>query len=299
MRIEVNGIIRKEIDRLNGVFQQGAKIANKEIRIFTVADYTYLKEAQAYFDGFSVPYFLAYSVMKDVEHRIDNPYPGTIWYWIKDANKEVTGDFLPRQSKLMFDTLETYISLLRTGNLLQALIIFRSYIEYSSQFYAAILDYEFFQKYTGSEMLDEDYKKLWFSTLKPAKVLAKIKAMHTEIDQLVKEEKLQYSDKSHNMTRFRPFDSDLRGYLYSTLSGLAHGSYPSLVKHDDIKLYSLVWLCSTYLVESQAVIDELTSVYFKYTPLELLRKWVTIEIYMAARKPKAELYVASEGADID
>jgi hypothetical protein len=293
MKVEVNEIIKKEIDRLNIVFQKGAKIAKKDLKIFSTDDYTYLKESQDYFGTFTVPFFLGYCVMKDVEYRIENPYPGTIWYWIKDANKDITGDFLPKQSNLMYDTLKTYVSLLKSENFLQALIIFRSYIEYSSQFYSALLDYDFFQKYTGSELLDEEYKRLWFSTLKPAKVLSKIKAIHTEIDKLLAEKKIEYSNKSYYMRQFRPFDSELRGYLYNTLSGLAHGSYPALVKNDEVKLYSLVWLCSTYLIESQTVIDELTSVYFNYTPLELLRKWVTLEVYKNARAPKAELFVAT------
>lgn len=291
MKIDVNEIIKKEIDRLNIVFQKGAKIAKKDLQIFTANDYTYLKESQEYFGAFAVPYLLGYSVMKDIQYRIENPYPGKIWYWITDANEDITTDFLPRQSRLMYDTLKTYISLLKSENFLQALIIFRSYIEYSSQFYAALLDYEFFQKYTGTELLDEEYKKLWFSALKPAKVLSKIKAMHTEIDKLLEEKKIIHTTKSFYQSQFRPFDSELRNYLYSTLSGLAHGAYPALVKNDEVRLYSLVWLCSTYLMESQAIIDELTSVYFNYTPIELLHKWVTLEIYMKARAPKTELFI--------
>lgn len=294
MKIEVNEFIKSEIIRLNVLFQKGAKLSDKEIKPFVFEDYSYLKESEEYFGEFSVPYFLSYAVLKDVEYRIKNPYPGTIWYWIKDADKNTTKDFLPKQSKLMYDTLDAYLLLLKSGNLLQAVILFRSYIEYSSQFYAALLDYEFFQKYTGSELLEEEYKKLWFSTLKPAKVLAKIKAMHAEIDQLLQEKKIYYNNKMVYSRQFKPFDSFLRGFLYTTLSGLAHGSYPMLIKEDETKLYSLVWLCSVYLIESQVVIDELTSVYFQYTPKELFTKWITVEIYLKSMEKQAMLYVNKE-----
>lgn len=94
--------------------------------------------------------------------------------------------------------------------------------------------------------------------------------------------------------QFKPFDSFLRGFLYTTLSGLAHGSYPMLIKEDETKLYSLVWLCSVYLIESQVVIDELTSVYFQYTPKELFTKWITVEIYLKSMEKQAMLYVNKE-----
>ena len=75
----------------------------------------------------------------------------------------VVEDFLTIQSRLMYDTLNSYLSLLKSENFLQALILFRSYIEYSSQFYACLLDYEFFQKYTQSEIVEEEYKKRFMS----------------------------------------------------------------------------------------------------------------------------------------
>jgi len=296
MKIEINEFINAEIVRQNKLFQHGAKISGKSIELFTVKDYPYLQGALDYFGEFSVPYFLSYSVLKDVEYRIKNPYPGTIWYWKKDADKNTTKDFLPTQSKLLYDTLNAYISLLKSGNHLQALILFRSYIEYSSQFYAALLDYDFFRKYTGSELLEEEYKKLWFNTLKPAKVLSQIKAMHAEIDQLLKENKIYFGKNMCYSRIFRPFDSYLRGKLYTDLSALAHGSYPALIKEDETKLYALVWLCSVYLVQSQVVIDELTSVYFQYSTKELFTKWITVEIYLKSVSPQAMLFMQKNGS---
>ena len=177
---------------------------------------------------------------------------------------------------------------------LQALILFRSYIEYSSQFYACLLDYEFFQKYTQSEIVEEEYKKLWFNSLKPEKVLSKIRGMHAEINKLLKKKEIDYSGTAIYRRHFKPFDSSLREFLYNSLSGLAHGGYPAIIKNDEIHLYSLVFLCSSYLVESQAVLDELASVYFNYTPKELFDKWITVEIYLKSIEPKASLYVGNK-----
>lgn len=292
IRLDINKVIADEVKRLNGLFQKGAKISKKDIKPFAIDDYKFLKESQDYFGTFTVPYFLTYSVFKDVENRIQNPYPGTIWYWEKDADESKTKTFLPAQTKLLHDTLNSYMALLKTENFLQALILFRSYIEYSSQLYASLLDYEFFKKYTGSGMMEEEYKKLWFSSLKPAKVLATIKTMHSEINSLLKEKKIDYAGNAVYRRIFHPFDSEMRGYLYGTLSGLAHGSHSYVTKHDDVKLYALVWLCTTYLVESQVVIDELTSVYFNYTPKELFNKWITVEVYMKSREPKTEIFLA-------
>lgn len=289
MEVNVREIIGKEVERLNILFQKGANVSKKKLPPFTIADYTYLDESQSYYGKFSTPYFLSFSILKDLENRKHNPYLAAIWYWKKDSDKSLTADFLPTQSKLMYDTLESYVLLLKSGKHLQALILFRSYIEYSSQLYASLLDYDFFQKYADNELLDDEYKQLWFSSLKPVKVLSKIKGMHKEISQLLNDEKMFYTSKSYYMGMFHPFDSDLRGMLYSTLSGLAHGSYPALVKNDDVKLYALVWLCMTYLVESHAIIDQISSVYFKYSPKELFRKWITLEIYMKCREPKAVL----------
>lgn len=287
MEINIREFICEEIEKLNILFQKGANTSKKKLNLFTIADYTYLDESQAYYDReFAVPYFLSFSILKDLENRIHNPYLAAIWYWKEDSDKTQTTDFLSIQSKLMYNTLDSYISLLKSGRYLQALILFRSYIEYSSQLYASLLDYDFFQKYANSELLDEEYKQLWFNSLKPVKVLSKIKGMHKEISQLLNNEEMFYTSKSYYMGMFRPFDSDLRGMLYSSLSSLAHGSYPALVKNDDVKLYALVWLCTVYLVESHAIIDQLSSVYFKYSPKELFRKWITLEIYMKSREAK-------------
>jgi|GEM_PF-2090798 len=290
MEINVRKFIYEEIEKSNVLFQRGANISKKEFKPFTIADYTYLDESQAYFGVFSVPYFLSFSILKDLENRINNPYlGGAIWYWEKDSDPDRAIGFLPTQSKLMYDTLEAYISLLKSEKFLQALILFRSYIEYSSQLYASILDYDFFQKYTTVENLNEDFKQLWFSSLKPSKVLTKIKSIHKEINELLNDEKLFYNERSYYMQFFRPFDSKLRGVLYSSLSSLAHGSYSALVKNNDVKLYALVWLCTRYLVESQVIIDQLSSVYFKYSPKELFQKWITLEVYMKSKEAKTVL----------
>lgn len=289
MEINIREFICEEIEKLNILFQKGANVSKKKLGLFTIADYTYLDESQTYYGKFAVPYFLSFSILKDLENRIHSPYLEAIWYWKKDSDKSQTTDFLPIQFKLIYDTLESYISLLKSGKHLQSLILFRSYIEYSSQLYASLLDYDFFQKYANNELLDEEYKQLWFNSLKPVKVLSKIKGMHKEISQLLNDEKIFYTSKSYHMGMFRPFDSDLRGMLYSSLSSLAHGSYPALVKNDEVKLYALVWLCTAYLVESHAIIDQLSSVYFKYSPEELFRKWITLEIYMKSREAKTVL----------
>lgn len=293
MDFDINEIIKYQVQELNTLFVKGSKLARKEHKPFVIEDYKYLRESQEHFGTFSLPYFLTYSVYKDVEYRIQNPYPGTIWYWKKDVDKTKSKDFLSIQAKLMYDTLSSYMSLLKSENYLQALILFRSYIEYSSQFYASLLDYEFFQKYTGSDMVEEQYKQLWFSNLKPAKVLSKIKAMHAEIYKLLKEKKIDYGSSAVYRRMFKPFDSNLRGILYSSLSGLAHGSYPALIENDETKLYALVFLCSAYLVESQVVIDEISSVYFQYSLDELFNKWITVEIYLKSREPKAVLYLSN------
>jgi hypothetical protein len=157
-----------------------------------------------------------------MEYRIKEPYIRTIWQWKEDAVDETTKDFLPLQSKLLYDTLNSYVSLLKSENFLQALILFRSYIEYSSQFYACLLDYDFFKKYTDKEVMDEEYKKHWFKNLKPAKVLSRIRALQTEINKQIEK------DKEYGIIRLQvpwnaPFDSEFRDFLYDSLSGLLMG----------------------------------------------------------------------------
>ncbi|ANI88268.1 hypothetical protein A9P82_02480 [Arachidicoccus ginsenosidimutans] len=291
-RIEVNEFIALEINELNHAFRQGSILANKEFAPFTINDYKYVKESQDYFGVFAVPYFLTYSIYRDIENRINHSYLKEVWFWIKDAEDNRPKDFLPIQTKLLRDTLNSYMALLKSGNHLQALILFRSYIEYSSQLYASLLDYDFFLKYTGSGIVEEEYQRLWFSTLKPSKVLAKIKSMHTEINSLLKDKKIDYGMNALYRRIFNPFDSKLRGYLYSELSRLAHGSHSAVTTHDEVKLYALVWLCTSYLVESHVVIDEIVSVYFKYSPTELFSKWITVEVYLKSKEPKTLLFLA-------
>jgi len=289
MELNINDIIAAQVNSLNTLFEKGAQLTKKEHRPFTTEDYDYLEGAQQYFGKYTLPCFLAYSAFKDAEYGISNPVSGTIWYCKADVNLDKTRQFLPIQYRLRYDTLEAYISLLKQEKWLHALIIFRSYIEYSSQLYACLLDYDFFRKYTENDVLDEEYKKTWFNSLRPEKVLSKIKGIHAEIDKLLKEKKIHYGSMMIYSQRFRPFDSELRGFLYKEISGLAHGSYPALTENDNLKLYSLIFLCSIYLIESQAVIDEVSSVYFNYSSRELFKKWVTIEIYLKSREPNTTL----------
>jgi hypothetical protein len=123
--------------------------------------------------------------------------------------------------------------------------------------------------------------------------LAQIKSIHAEINQLLKEKRIEYKGTAVYRRMFKSFDSNLRGKLYGDLSALAHGSYRALIENDDTKLYALVFLCSAYLVESQAVIDEISSVYYNYTPKELFTKWVTLDIYLKSREPKAVVTILS------
>ena len=291
IRYGITELIKNEIESLNPLFLKGAEMAGKEIAPFSLADYKHLEESKEFFGLFSLPYYLTYATYKDIKNRSIRPIPGKIWYWLKEADQNITKDFLPAQVKLLTDTLESYMALLKAENFLQALILFRSYIEYSSQLYASLMDYDFFQKYTGMGVMDEEYKRLWFSSLKPAKVLETIRNMNAEINKLLKEKKIVYGKNAQYRREFQPFDSKLRGLLYKDLSGLAHGSHRSLTRNDDVKLYALVWLCTSYLVESQAVIDELMSVYFKYEPTELFHKWVAVEIYKKSFQKGVEIYL--------
>lgn len=284
MEIRIDEFIKDEIARLDILFQKGSKISKREINHFSHENYPYLKEYNTKFEKFSLPYFLSYSVLKWTENRVNQPFTKTIWYWKHETGSNNTIDFLPKQSKLIYDTLNVYVNLLKAGHLFQALVLFRSYIEYSSQFYASILDFDFYQKYANTDLLDEEYKKLWFDSLKPGKVLSKIKSINTEINLLLKNGDINYGGNAVYRRLFHPFDSNLRGLLYNSLSGLAHGSYSSIVKYDDEKLYALIWLCTIYLVESQTVVDELVSIYYKLSTDELFKNWITIEIYLKSRE---------------
>ena len=288
MEINISSIIAREVSKLNPMFEKGAKLSNKEFTPFTVDDYDYLKSSFEYFGEYTLPYFLTYSIFKDIEFRLGNPFTSEIWCWKDDIDKTKNDKFLFHQFKMLHETLHSYLALLKDEKYFQALILFRSYIEYSSQFYACLLDYEFFQKYTQDGLIDEDYKKLWFNNLRPEKVVSKIRSNHSEIDKLIKEKKLFPSAHTLYWELFKPFDSKLRGYLYSILSGLAHGSYSSSRK-DEAWLYSTVFLCTAYLVESQFIIDEFSSVYGKIEPSQLFKKFVTGEIYITSRKYKGSV----------
>lgn len=68
--IKIRDFVNDEIERLNILFQKGAEISKKKIEPFVIDDYTYLEESIKYFDEFSLPYLLFYSVLKDIEYRI-------------------------------------------------------------------------------------------------------------------------------------------------------------------------------------------------------------------------------------
>jgi hypothetical protein len=47
-------------------------------------------------------------------------------------------------------------------------------------------------------------------------------------------------------------------------------------------------------VQSQLVIDAISSAYFRYSQIELFKKWITAEIYTESRKSKKGLFVGLE-----
>lgn len=296
MRTDINQIIGNRVHAHNELLKKASRMTRIKVPQYSVREYNYLKESNSYFGMFSLPYFLTYAVWKDMENRIKQPYNNMIWYWKEDIDKTKANGFLNIQSTLLFDTFSSYVSLLKSENFLQALILFRSYIEYSSQFYACLLDYEFFKKYTESELLDDEYRKHWFKNLKPEKVLSRIREIRSESNRQKKKGEKNQLVKFDLQQWMAPFDTGLRDTLYEKLSGLAHGTYPSLTKIDKTGLYAYIWLCSAYLVQSHMVIDEICSNYFSYTQRELFKKWVTLEIYTECRKPNTEVYDGSQSS---
>lgn len=294
MRSDINQIIENRVRTHNELLKKASGMTGKNVPQYTITEYNYLKDSNAYFGIFSLPFFLTYAVWKDMENRIKQPYKKMIWHWKEDVDKSKAESFLTTQSTLLFDTFSSYILLLKSEKFLQALILFRSYIEYSSQFYACLLDYEFFKKYTESELLDDEYRKHWFKNLKPEKVLSRIREIRAERDRLRKKGEKNQLVKFDIQQWMVPFDTGLRDTLYEKLSGLAHGTYPSLTKVDKTGLYAYVFLCSAYLVQSHMVIDEICSNYFTYSQRELFKKWITLEIYTECRKPNTEVYDSTQ-----
>ena len=150
--------------------------------------------------------------------------------------------------KYLSSLVKSYIDLKSKGEYKVAYIVFRSFIEVSSQFYACFLDLEFFKKYLSEKKQDE-YRKHWFKHLKPEKVLSVLRKMNQD---LRKEYKKNDRYTLGDMRAFiYPYESEQREALYEFLTSYAHGKYEAInVDLEEDKINELNWRITEYIVTS-------------------------------------------------
>lgn len=172
----------------------------------------------------------------------------SIWYWENDENT----DFIKNQILRIKDLLDSFIILIKHSKYFDAFILFRSFIEISSQLYACLLDYDFYKKYTNSEV-DEEYQKHWFKNLKPEKVISTLRRLNGEL-------RTEYKKTGQMVVGdlrgfIFPFESELRNKLYNEFSNMGHGKYNNIISIPQSQIDKYLHMTTEYLVMSTSLLN--------------------------------------------
>lgn len=212
------------------------RIAN--ITPFKVSDFDYLPKYLDEFNGdFNFYEFISYCNVLIWDEISTYESRKSIWYWENIKNDS----FIKEQINTIRNTLKSYALLLKSNHYKTAFIVFRTFIELSSQFFACIIDFEFYLKYTKN-LLDSEYQNHWFKHLKPSKVISNLRkiSMELNIDGVN-----NYARHLQNLTF--PFFSVVRNQLYEDFSNICHGNYNRISDFNTDEIEKYMHMTTDYL----------------------------------------------------
>lgn len=245
MKRSLINIIKEEINEWNSIEQ---KIPIENYKLFTLEDFDYLiKYYKRYGDEFNTTKFIDFCSLYVLKELASSSQKRSIWYW-----EDIDEDFIIPQFNYLSSLIKAYIELKDNQEYEVAYIIFRSFIEVSTQFYACFLDLEFFKKYL-SEDIQEEYRKHWFKHLKPKKVISVLRRLKIDLNT----ERKRTGNYSPDLRDFiYPFESELRSTLYENLSSFTHGKYKRVnYEMDQVEIMEFNWRITEYLVSSISLLN--------------------------------------------
>ncbi len=239
MKRKLVDIIKEEIDEWN---LKEKKIPQENYMLFKIEDFDYLlKYVEKYGNDYETTKFIDFCAAQVLAEIANQEQRKSIWYW-----ESINDDFFIPHLKYLYELINLYNELKINKQNKLAYSIFRTYIEVSSQFYACLLDFEFYKKYTTNK-IDDEYRKYWFKHLKPERVLSVLRKLNQEL-------KIEYKKTgSFAIGDLRgyiyPFESEYRYKLYEKLSSFSHGNYES-IKYEltNEEINELNWRITEFLV---------------------------------------------------
>lgn len=109
-------------------------------------------------------------LVKSLEHNF--------FHWSNKVADSAQKSFILLLWKQNFFSVISSYSLLLNSLQYQSMQILRGYIESTAILYLSLIDYEFLEKYTTSNIPEEEYMKIWFKHMKPSIVKKQIKNIH-------------------------------------------------------------------------------------------------------------------------
>lgn len=275
MRRIIN-ILEGEITKWNSLEEKTPKPKND---LFKIEDFDYLiMYSRHYGTEYETTKFIDFCSSNVLAELSSSCERKSIWYW-EGYNEE----FIIPQLKYLSSLFEAYIKLRDDKKHKIAFIIFRSFIEVSSQLYACFLDFEFFAKYL-SEDLQEDYKTHWFKHLKPAKVLSSLRKMNQNL-------KIEYK-KSGKYTLgdlrgyIYPFVSEQRDMLYIRLTSYVHGKNDIMKDNDDLD--ELIWRISEYAASAINLLTITTSHFLSSEHYDTRKHVIFQQLWHSIKYPQSK-----------
>lgn len=240
MRRTIVNIIKEEIADWN---KHERKIPREDYILFKIEDFDYLeKYYNNYGSEFETTKFIDFCSTIVLAELASLTQRRSIWYW-----EGIEKDFIIPQLNFLSSLAHSYVKLKDNKEYKVAFIVFRSFIEVSSQFYACFLDLDFFKKYL-SEEINDDYRKHWFKNLKPEKVLSVLRRINQDYKTEVKKTGIDHGDMR---AIIYPFESEQRNFLYQQLTSYTHGKYEVINNKINItEIKELKWRITEYIVSA-------------------------------------------------
>jgi hypothetical protein len=244
--IDILKIIKETIDEneLSNIGLNGGKAFTE----FTKEDFTpFFKFVSLYGEKINVVKFISFC-MSDFWYTLTKCIiKGNIW-----GKDFIHFNYLEVLIHKLNEIVISFDELFQKDRYDEAFSLYRNYIELSSILVASTLDEEFFNKYTSESESNSELIKLWFSDLKPKKVVEKLISLKVNVNNPFMEYTINH------------FTGNQREKLYSYTSSISHSNFSHIINTKKNEVNNISMMVIDNLVHSTLAIHLTNYNYLKY-----------------------------------
>lgn len=276
--MNIENVIKIIIDKINQEYIESSKDANFEFQPMPYKSFDFLDKYNNDYSNFNFIIFCNYCIFIDLEFIISRKFHGS---WLDEhLNSVPAGEFIRDQYRQLHYLVKAFLDLQKSNQLKAALIIFRSYLECSTTFFACLIDLDIFFLYSKDPINLEEAKMLFYKR-RPDKILSKLKIIDGRYKKEIRWGRI---GKKHEVEKqfIQSFIGNNPSILYEKLSQITHGN-KSAIGYSELELEALLSVCSQFLIESHFAIAIATKYFYNSNLYHAIKMTVLLELIQEVR----------------